>query len=132
MQMKAEQLQKIMGGNIVFENLQLEVNSGEHVAIVGVNGSGKTTLLQLLAGVEIPEKGRIIKSKEATIGYLHQIPHYPQHAVKEVLEEAFSDIYAMKARMTALEQEMQSTVTDKILLQYGRVQEQFMLLGAMK
>ncbi|WP_342535442.1 ABC-F type ribosomal protection protein [Lysinibacillus sp. FSL K6-1151] len=129
MQMKAEQLQKIMGGNIVFENLQLEVNSGEHVAIVGVNGSGKTTLLQLLAGVEIPEKGRIIKSKEATIGYLHQIPHYPQHAVKEVLEEAFSDIYAMKARMTALEQEMQSTVTDKILLQYGQVQEQFMLLG---
>ncbi|HBT70890.1 MAG TPA: ABC transporter ATP-binding protein, partial [Lysinibacillus sp.] len=129
MQMKAEQLQKIMGGNIVFENLQLEVNSGEHVAIVGVNGSGKTTLLQLLAGVEIPEKGRITKSKEATIGYLHQIPHYPQHAVKEVLEEAFSDIYAMKARMTALEQEMQSTVTDKILLQYGQVQEQFMLLG---
>ncbi|WP_338653326.1 ABC-F type ribosomal protection protein [Lysinibacillus sp. Y5S-8] len=129
MQMKAEQLQKIMGGNIIFENLQLEVNSGEHVAIVGVNGSGKTTLLQLLAGVEIPEKGRIIKSKEATIGYLHQIPHYPQHAVKEVLEEAFSDIYAMKARMTALEQEMQSTVTDKILLQYGQLQEQFMLLG---
>lgn len=129
MQMKAEQIQKIMGGNILFENLQLEVNSGEHVAIVGVNGSGKTTLLQLLAGVEIPDKGRIIKSKEATIGYLHQIPHYPLHAVKEVLEEAFADIYAIKAKMTALEQEMQSTVTDKILLQYGQLQEQFMLLG---
>ncbi|WP_342442986.1 ABC-F type ribosomal protection protein [Lysinibacillus sp. FSL K6-0057] len=129
MQMKAEQIQKIMGGNILFENLQLEVNKGEHVAIVGVNGSGKTTLLQLLAGVEVPEKGRIIKSKEATIGYLHQIPHYPQHAVKEVLEEAFADIYAIKGKMTALEQEMQSTVTDKILLQYGQLQEQFMLAG---
>ncbi|MGY4794821.1 ribosomal protection-like ABC-F family protein [Lysinibacillus fusiformis] len=129
MQMKAEQIQKIMGGNILFENLQLEVNKGEHVAIVGVNGSGKTTLLQLLAGVEVPEKGRIIKSKEATIGYLHQIPHYPQHAVKEVLEEAFADIYAIKGKMTALEQEMQSTVTDKILLQYGQLQEQFMVVG---
>ncbi|WP_155590544.1 ribosomal protection-like ABC-F family protein [Lysinibacillus cavernae] len=129
MQMKAEQIQKIMGGNILFENLQLEVNSGEHVAIVGVNGSGKTTLLQLLAGVDMPDKGRMIKSKEATIGYLHQIPHYPQHAVKEVLEEAFADIYALKAKMTLLEHEMQSTVTDKILLQYGQVQEQFMLLG---
>lgn len=129
MQMKAEQIQKIMGGNILFEHLQLEVNSGEHVAIVGVNGSGKTTLLQLLSGIDMPDRGRIIKSKDATIGYLHQIPHYPGHSVKEVLEEAFADIYALKARMTILEQEMQSTVTDKTLWQYGQVQEQFMLQG---
>ena len=129
MQMKAEQIQKIMGGNILFENLQLEVNSGEHVAIVGVNGSGKTTLLQLLSGVDFPDRGRIIKSKDATIGYLHQIPNYPGHSVKKVLEEAFADIYALKARMTILEQEMQSNVTDKILWQYGQVQEQFMLQG---
>ncbi|WP_342532369.1 ABC-F type ribosomal protection protein [Lysinibacillus sp. FSL R5-0849] len=129
MQMKAEQIQKIMGGNILFENLQLEVNSGEHVAIVGVNGSGKTTLLQLLSGVDFPDRGRIIKSKDATVGYLHQIPNYPGHSVKKVLEEAFADIYALKARMTILEQEMQSNVTDEILWQYGQVQEQFMLQG---
>lgn len=132
MQMKAEQIQKIMGGNILFENLQLEVNSGEHVAIVGVNGSGKTTLLQLLSGVDFPDRGRIIKSKDATVGYLHQIPNYPGHSVKKVLEEAFADIYALKARMTILEQEMQSNVTDEILWQYGQVQEQFMLQGAMR
>ncbi|MFI2129421.1 ribosomal protection-like ABC-F family protein [Lysinibacillus fusiformis] len=118
-----------MGGNILFENLQLEVNSGEHVAIVGVNGSGKTTLLQLLSGVDFPDRGRIIKSKDATVGYLHQIPNYPGHSVKKVLEEAFADIYALRARMTILEQEMQSNVTDKILWQYGQVQEQFMLQG---
>lgn len=129
MQMKAEQIQKIMGGNLLFENLQLEVNSGEHVAIVGVNGSGKTTLLQLLSGVDFPDRGRIIKSKDATVGYLHQIPNYPDHSVKKVLEEAFADIYALRARMTILEQEMQSNVTDKILWQYGQVQEQFMLQG---
>ncbi|WP_341302219.1 ABC-F type ribosomal protection protein [Lysinibacillus sp. FSL H8-0500] len=129
MQIKAEQLQKIMGGNKLFENLQLEVNSGEHVAIVGVNGSGKTTLLQLLAGMDTPDKGRIIKSKEATIGYLHQIPHYLGHSVKEVLEEAFAELYTLKKKMTQLEQEMQSTVTDKILLRYGQIQEQFMLQG---
>ncbi|MFD4489908.1 ribosomal protection-like ABC-F family protein [Lysinibacillus fusiformis] len=129
MQMKAEQIQKIMGGNILFENLELEVNSGEHVAIVGVNGSGKTTLLQLLSGVDFPDRGRIIKSKDATVGYLHQIPNYPGHSVKKVLEEAFADIYALRARMTILEQEMQSNVTDKILWQYGQVQEQFMLQG---
>ncbi|MEK5231440.1 ABC-F type ribosomal protection protein [Lysinibacillus sp. FSL K6-0232] len=129
MQIKAEQLQKIIGGNVLFENLQLEVNSGEHVAIVGVNGSGKTTLLQLLAGIDTPDKGRIIKSKEATIGYLHQIPHYLEHSVREVLEEAFAELYILKEKMTRLEQEMQSMVTDKILVQYGQIQEQFMLQG---
>ncbi|QPQ31740.1 ribosomal protection-like ABC-F family protein [Lysinibacillus sp. JNUCC 51] len=129
MQIKAEQIQKIIGGNVLFEGLQVEVNTGEHVAIVGVNGSGKTTLLQLLAGSDTPDKGRIIKSKEATIGYLHQIPQYPMFSVKEVLEEAFAEIYALKAKMTKLEQEMQLAVTDKVLQQYGHVQEHFMLQG---
>lgn len=129
MQMKAEQIQKVIGGHLLFEGLQLEINKGEHVAIVGVNGSGKTTLLQLLAGLDLPDAGRIIKSKGATIGYLHQIPSYPLLTVKEVLEEAFAEIYALKAKMTALEQEMQVHVTDQMLHQYGQVQEQFMLLG---
>ncbi|MFJ6207357.1 ribosomal protection-like ABC-F family protein [Lysinibacillus sp. NPDC092081] len=129
MQIKAEQLQKIMGGNVLFEGLQLEVNTEEHVAVVGVNGSGKTTLLQLLASLDTPDKGRIIKSKEATIGYLHQIPQYPMFSVKEVLEEAFAEIYALKAKMTKLEQEMQVAVTEKVLQQYGHLQEQFMLQG---
>ncbi|TKI48004.1 ribosomal protection-like ABC-F family protein [Lysinibacillus tabacifolii] len=129
MQIKAEQIQKIIGGNVLFEGLQLEVNKGEHVAIVGVNGSGKTTLLQLLAGLDTPDAGRIIKSKGATIGYLHQIPSYPLLTVKEVLEEAFVDIYKLKAKMTTLEQAMQVNSTDKVLQQYGQVQEQFMLQG---
>lgn len=129
MQIKAEQIQKIIGGNVLFEELQLEVNTGEHVAIVGVNGSGKTTLLQLLSGLDTQDKGRIIKSKEATIGYLHQIPQYPMLSVKQVLEEAFTEIYALKAKMTKLEQEMQEAVSDKVLEQYGHVQELFMLQG---
>ncbi|QDQ02050.1 ABC-F type ribosomal protection protein [Lysinibacillus fusiformis] len=129
MQIKAEQIQKVIGGNVLFEGLQLEVNSGEHVAIVGVNGCGKTTLLQLLAGTDAPDKGRIIKSKDATIGYLHQIPSYPLLTAKEVLEEAFANIYALKAKMTMLEQEMQAEVTDKVLQQYGHIQELFMQQG---
>ncbi len=129
MQIKAEQIQKIIGGNVLFEGLQLEIKKGEHVAIVGVNGSGKTTLLQLLAGLDTPDAGRIIKSKGATIGYLHQIPSYPLLTVKEVLEEAFADIYKLKAKMTTLEQAMQVDGTDKVLQQYGQVQEQFMLQG---
>lgn len=129
MQIKAEQIQKVIGGNILFEGLQLEVNKGEHVAIVGVNGSGKTTLLHLLAGIDVPDSGRIIKSKGTTIGYLHQIPNYPLLTVKEVLEQAFAELFALKAKMDTMELEMQINVSNKVLQQYGHVQEQFLLLG---
>ncbi|GLC87106.1 ribosomal protection-like ABC-F family protein [Lysinibacillus piscis] len=129
MQIKAEQVQKMIGGHLLFEGLYMEVNAGEHVAIVGVNGSGKTTLLRLLAGMDTPDQGRIIKSKDATIGYLHQIPQYPNHTVKAVLEEAFAAIYALKAKMSKLEEQMQVDVTETVLQQYGHVQEQFMQQG---
>ncbi|MFJ7734879.1 ribosomal protection-like ABC-F family protein [Lysinibacillus sp. NPDC097287] len=130
MQIKAENIQKVLGGNVIFEGLQLEVNHSEHVAIVGANGCGKTTLLQLLSGNGIPDGGRIIKSKEATIGYLHQIPYYPSLTVKEVLEEAFTEIFALKAKMSQLEREMQlESINTKVLQQYGHVQEQFMQCG---
>ncbi|KOS69201.1 ABC transporter ATP-binding protein [Lysinibacillus contaminans] len=130
MQIKAENIQKILGGNIIFEGLQFEVNHSEHVAVVGANGCGKTTLLQLLSGIDLPDGGRIIKSKEATIGYLHQIPSYPSFTAKEVLEEAFIEIFALKAKMKQLEHEMQKDkIDDKILHQYGHVQEQFVQRG---
>ncbi|MEO4053138.1 ribosomal protection-like ABC-F family protein [Solibacillus sp. CAU 1738] len=130
MQIKAEHIQKVIGSNKLFDGLQLEVNDSEHVAIVGPNGCGKTTLLQLLSGNDLPDAGRIIKSKEATIGYLHQIPSYPSFTAKEVLEEAFVEIFTLKANMTKLEQEMQEAqVTEKILHQYGILQEEFMQQG---
>ena len=130
MQIKAENIQKVLGGNILFEGLQFEIDHGEHVAVVGANGCGKTTLLQLLSGNDLPDVGRIIKSKEATIGYLHQIPSYPSFTVKEVLEEAFTEIFALKARLSQLEREMQlENSSPKVLQQYGHVQEQFMQQG---
>lgn len=44
---------------VVLENLQLQVNEGESVAIVGRSGSGKTTLLNILGGLELPSSGQV-------------------------------------------------------------------------
>ncbi|CAM5215998.1 hypothetical protein LSPH26S_04768 [Lysinibacillus sphaericus] len=87
MQIKAEQIQKIIGGNVLFEGLQLEVNKGEHVAIVGVNGSGKTTLLQLLAGLDTPDAGRIII-----------LPHNPAIRIERVTDANVQE--ALEVEMT--------------------------------
>lgn len=130
MSIKAENVTKIYGGTVIFEGLTLEIHDGERVAIVGRNGSGKTTLLKVLANIESPDVGRIIKRKGTSIGYLHQIPPYEHVLAIDVLKEAFASILAMQEKMQELEQQMASSEQlDKLLKQYGEIQEQFMILG---
>lgn len=129
MYIKAENITKSFGGHIIFENLTVDIKAAEHVAIVGNNGCGKTTLLQLLAGVETPDTGRVIKKKDSTIGYLHQIPFYPDHTVKDVLMEAFTTLLNIQRKMTELEQQMATEGNlEKVLKDYGQLQEQFIQL----
>ena len=45
---------------IIFDNLDLDVDSGEVTALVGASGSGKTTLLNLLSGIDDPDSGRVL------------------------------------------------------------------------
>lgn len=127
---KAENITKIYGGTIIFEGLTMEVHEGERAAIVGRNGCGKSTLLKLLANIESPDVGRIIKKKGTTIGYLHQIPPYENILAIEVLKEAFTGILSMQEQMNRLEQQMASSEQlDKLLKQYGEIQEQFIAQG---
>lgn len=82
MQLKAENITKSLGGNTIFTNISLEVNTGERVAIVGSNGSGKTTLFKVLAGIEQPDEGRIVKAKGQTIIFLktsQYLKYYHKH-----------------------------------------------------
>lgn len=129
MQLKAENISKNIGGNQIFKQLNMEVPAGEHVALVGRNGSGKTTLFQLLAGIDQPDEGRIIKSKGDGIGYLHQIPHFPQLTVYEVLYNAFTELIQMQQRLQSFESQMLTAVTEKLLHQYGELQEKFIHQG---
>ncbi len=129
MQIKAETIAKTLGGTTIFENLTMEVKAGEHAALVGRNGCGKTTLLRLLAEEDVPDSGRIIRTKDSTVGFLHQIPSYPELSVKEVLLEAFSDLLGTERRMKELEVKMATEVTERILAQYGELQETFMERG---
>ena len=57
----------------LFSGLDLVVAPGDVVGLVGVNGAGKSTLLRLLAGLEVPQSGRVsLSPPDATVGYLPQ------------------------------------------------------------
>ncbi len=63
-----ENLRKTFGGKPVLEDLTLEIDKGEILALLGPSGSGKTTALRLLAGFETPDRGRISVAGEDVTG----------------------------------------------------------------
>ncbi|WP_406644307.1 ATP-binding cassette domain-containing protein [Aliisedimentitalea scapharcae] len=62
------------GGDPVFDNLDLVVQPGDRVALVGRNGSGKSTLMKVMAGLVEPDRGDIVVPPGKSVGYMEQDP----------------------------------------------------------
>lgn len=126
MYIKAEKITKNFGGHPLFQELTVDIHASEHVAIVGNNGCGKTTLLKIMAEEEAVDTGRIIKAKGSRVGFLHQIPNYPDMTVYDVMYEAFDKLNHIQKNMKQLEQQMAtSDDLESLLKKYGTLQEQF-------
>jgi energy-coupling factor transporter ATP-binding protein EcfA2 len=63
------------GETMLFDRLSLCAEPGEILGVIGPNGGGKTTLLRLLAGLERPWRGAVVRSPEMNIGFVFQHPH---------------------------------------------------------
>jgi ATP-binding cassette subfamily F protein 3 len=62
------------GAETVFEKVSVRVHKGDRIGLVGLNGSGKSTLLRILAGLQEPTAGRVVRAGSVRIGYLAQEP----------------------------------------------------------
>ena len=62
------------GGNPVFDALDLVVQPGDRLALVGRNGSGKSTLMKVMAGLSEPDSGTRVVSPGVSVGYMEQDP----------------------------------------------------------
>ncbi len=62
------------GGDPVFDGLDLVIQPGDRVALVGRNGSGKSTLMKVMAGLVEPDRGEVVLPPGASVGYMEQDP----------------------------------------------------------
>jgi ATPase subunit of ABC transporter with duplicated ATPase domains len=68
----AENLSKSYGSLEIFTAVDLAIDKGSKVVIIGLNGAGKTTLLRMLAGIEKPDTGKILEGHGLKVGYFAQ------------------------------------------------------------
>ncbi len=74
--MLVKDLEKSFGERKLFHDLNLLVEGGERIALIGDNGTGKSTLLKILMGEELPDEGRVRFGPTVRIAYLPQIIHF--------------------------------------------------------
>ena len=82
--LNVEKVSKTYGDKELFNNISLGINSGDKIGLIGVNGTGKSTLLKIIAGVEEPDEGQVVKGKGIELAYLAQTPLYYEN--ENVLE----------------------------------------------
>ncbi len=131
--LQANQISRLFGDEVLFENMQLEVQDRSRIALVGRNGAGKSTLLKILAGIEEPDKGTISKTKDLTMGYLDQ--HTGLESTKTIWEEmltVFEPIQRMEQRLRTLENQIADEIIQsdekkyqQVLIEYDRLQHEF-------
>lgn len=75
-----EHIHKVFGEKIIFEDASFGIHEGNKIGIVGINGTGKTSLLRMIAGIEEPDQGQIIRQNGLRIAYLPQNPEFPSQS----------------------------------------------------
>ena len=84
-------LSKGFGGRTLFDGVDLEVEGGERIALLGDNGAGKSTLIKIIMGEEEPDSGKIRKGPTVKVGYLPQIIHF-DHPERTLVDTMLYDL----------------------------------------
>src|SRR3954466_2099424 len=127
------ELTKTFGDRTLFDRVTWQITDRERVGLCGPNGAGKTTLLKMMAGLDEPDEGAILKPAALTVGHLPQ--DGLSHSGRTVFEEAssaFGELLAMKAEMHALEERLGDQAIpdaehDGMLHRYSDLQDRFRL-----
>lgn len=123
------------GADVLFHNINLQIQDHGRTALVGRNGAGKTTLLMMIAGITQPDEGTISKVKDLTIGYLAQDQGLDsQNNIWAELDLVFAPLHEMEKEIHQLEDQLgdldpNSDQYQQVLNKYDRLQGEYKKRG---
>ena len=131
--LRLERVSKIYPTGEVLRDVTWEVKAGDRIGLVGVNGAGKSTQLRLIAGLEEPSSGQVVRQGEPRIAYLQQEFDVDlKRTVREELFQAFGEAAAVLNRQREVETAMGSQQAqddpeqlDQLIHELGRLQARF-------
>ena len=131
--LQANKIERSFAGDVLFDNINLQIDERDRIALVGKNGAGKSTLLKILVGEEAPTSGEINKKRDMSLSYLAQDSRF--ESSKSIYEEmlvVFAGLRAQETQLRSMEQEMGALAgheLDKLMKDYDRLSEEFRLAG---
>lgn len=114
----------------LYQNANLRINKGEHVALIGPNGSGKTTLLNIINQDIKPDEGTVSFFSHVKIGYLDQHLIVDNNlTVDQYLKTNYQELFDKEAKMNSLYQTMTENYQEKFLEQALKIQDELDIKG---
>lgn len=131
--LQANKIERSFAGDVLFENINLQVDERDRIALVGKNGAGKSTLLKILVGEEEPTSGEINKKKDISLSYLAQVSRFEsENTIYDEMLHVFDDLRTTEKQLRQMELEMGEKTgadLDKLMSEYDRLSEEFRQAG---
>jgi len=131
--LRLERIGKIYPTGEVLKDVSWEVKAGDRIGLVGVNGAGKSTQMRIIAGLEEPTSGQVVRKGDPRIAYLQQeFDVDPLRTVRQELFQAFGEAAEVLNRMRLVENEMatdqaadDADLLNRLIEELGRLQSRF-------
>ena len=131
--LQANKIERSFAGEVLFDNINLQVDERDRIALVGKNGAGKSTLLKILVGEEEPTSGEINKKKDVSLSYLAQDSRFEsENTIYDEMLHVFDDLRRTEKQLRQMELEMgekSGEDLDKLMSDYDRLSENFRQAG---
>lgn len=131
--LQGNKLERSFAGQVLFDNISLQIDERDRIALVGKNGAGKSTLLKILVGEEAATSGEVHTKRDISLSYLAQDSRFEsENTIYDEMLHVFDHLRVKEDRLRLMELEMgqlSGEALDQLMKTYDSLSEEFRQAG---